>query len=155
MESLQPTNRACFICRVAWVALKARSHLLAGLNAAAAHDWASQSRLIWCRWEPSDWASLGVVGSGVMGSDEQAAGAESQTMKAPDNDPAQFDTVFTPGYHVGTRSVQTLGAFCGGGCGRGATLMRVRARTPCSKVFVGGLASETAERDLQVPGFRG
>ena len=32
---------------------------------------------------------------------------------------------------------------------------RARARTPCSKVFVGGLASETAERDLQVPEFRG
>jgi hypothetical protein len=93
-----------------------------------------------------------------MGSDAQAAGASrrrSRLVFVPDNDPAQFDTVFTPGYHVGTRSVQTLGAFCGGGCGRGATLMRVRARTPCSKVFVGGLASETAERDLQVPGFRG
>ena len=104
--------------------------MLAGLNAAAAHDRASQSRLIWCRWEPSDWASLGVVGSGVMGSDEQAAGAESQTMKAPDNDPAQFDTVFTPGYHDGARGAQTLGAFHGGGCSRGATLMRVRAREP-------------------------
>ena len=129
--------------------------MLAGLNAAAAHDRASQSRLIWCRWEPSDWAFLRIGGQRCDGQRCTGGGGESQTMKAPDNDPAQFDTVFTPGYHVGTRSVQTLGAFCGGGCGRGATLMRVRARTPCSKVFVGGLASETAERDLQVPGFRG
>jgi len=66
-----------------------------------------------------------------MGSYAQAAcRRRSRLVFVPDNDPAQFDTVFTPGYHDGARGAQTLGAFHGGGCSRGAILMRVRAREP-------------------------